>query len=249
LSYLAAWDVRRGRVFGRTAPKGGIKPGPTALVFLCETGPGQAIVYELTTGSMTTLPVVPAGDLAGVGRHWMAISYATDPMMPEHTSISYQFVNIATDEVLADSRRIGGSTYIDLNSPGLTRTACRPVSVPPTTELGVQAAGNLAFFGRVGVLLIGDGTGRVGIQRCGSSHIHSFRAYDLTFNSRVLLWPGDDLLQGLTEPQGRRFEVAVPHQCSYPALTSATLTDHALYLSGCGGQQSIYAATLPPTLR
>jgi hypothetical protein len=223
LSYLAAWDVRRGRVFGRTAPKGGIKPGPTALVFLCETGPGQAIVYELTTGSMTTLPVVPAGDLAGVGRHWMAISYATDPMMPEHTSISYQFVN--------------------------TRTACRPVSVPPTTELGVQAAGNLAFFGRVGVLLIGDGTGRVGIQRCGSSHIHSFRAYDLTFNNRVLLWPGDDLLQGLTEPQGRRFEVAVPHQCSYPALTSATLTDHALYLSGCGGQQSIYAATLPPTLR
>jgi hypothetical protein len=26
LTYLAAWDVRRGRVFGRTAPKGGIEP-------------------------------------------------------------------------------------------------------------------------------------------------------------------------------------------------------------------------------
>ncbi len=26
LCYLAAWDVRRGRVFGRSEPKGGIEP-------------------------------------------------------------------------------------------------------------------------------------------------------------------------------------------------------------------------------
>ena len=226
--------------------------GPTAILFNCLTGPGSTIAYNLATGSMSVFSTFSASLFSStIGARWVAFAYATDPT-DEHTTTSYRFANLLTGQIVADPRRIRGSTYINLDSPQLAQTACAPITVPAELDADVAyVPGDLEFFGRVGVRIYDVHDQQViGIQHCGSRHIQHYSTPGLVSNKRLLLWMFHNGrgLQGLTEPQGQQFAIPIPKTLTRQPIDSVTITDHTIYIT-TGVQEDIWTATLPAALR
>jgi hypothetical protein len=185
------------------------------------------------------------------GRYWLAYEQATCDADGQHCSVRNVFQNIQSGELRQDPS--GGSTAIDLNAPNLTRTVCRPLSVPTTlppynTE---PVPGSLIFYGSFALAIGGDrGASAAYLDRCGTRlHRLLTTADDPTpddlvrpaANTREVAWIAHPrpFLSALTLPGLQPFTIRLPNRlvgryCSPPDLrvcvAQIALTNHRLYL-------------------
>jgi hypothetical protein len=147
---------------------------PKAVVWRCTgIGTGEApdglFAQALPAGQITKLPFNDGFWIGGTD--WLQFSFI-EPN-GEHQPQPRVFLNPTTGRLVKDTTRVGGRRYPDLNSRGLFKTACRPVTVPRSYQSNVQrdVPGNLSFYGSVAVKSdVGD-RGHMSQQRCGSRTI------------------------------------------------------------------------------
>jgi hypothetical protein len=195
--------------------------------------------------------------LLAAGRSWLEFQQATCTAN-YHAPCSARnlFQNIWTGAVREDPS--GPITMVDLNSPNLTRTVCRPLSVPGN--------GSLTFHGNFALSSLTDNklNTTVYLERCGT-RLHRLVAPANTYvggaltgiNAHEVLWmahPGP-LLTGLTLPGLKRFTIRLPQRllgssCTSPddyrdCMSMIALTNKRLYILTASYPSQVWAAPAP----
>jgi hypothetical protein len=165
--------------------------GPTVLIDQCgEAGQPPLEIYRLSSGQLSPLNV--AGVPSKIGTAWLELQQ-TGPL--EHSVTTEVFANLATGQVVTNPQRSAGRTYADLSASGLSRTACRPLTVPTSIDGSAEAyvPGSLTFLGSLGIRSNASRTGRVTLQRCGSHAVARVSVGDgFVKNRSIMVWSGPD---------------------------------------------------------
>jgi hypothetical protein len=234
------------------------------VLFNCSTnGTPAPELYSPSTGGWQTVSPSPAithpcGDatypcdieyfLAAAGSYWLEYIESDCPMA-EHCSYGNVFQNIDTGEVRKDPS--GGRTTIDLNASNLTRTVCRPLSVPMASQVYAGPGPGSLIFYRSFALAIGTDENAVPgvyLERCGT-HLQRLLTKGPypgalmapAANTHEVVWlPGPrPFLSVLSLPALQRFTIRLPERilggaCSPPDYTTCiskiALTEHTLYI-------------------
>lgn len=155
--------------------------GPWLSLDCANTGAGGLPLYQLATGDWRTVNLFcNSGQPAyiytcrptGLGANWIAVTYG--PTCYEHYcpgTGAAQSIWTAQSTGLPPTPP-GGGQVIDLNSPTLVRTVCRPLRVPASTEPyeSQQGPGSLTFYGPFAVTSgnLPDGIPYAYLARCRS---------------------------------------------------------------------------------
>ncbi len=184
------------------------------------------------------------------------------------------FQSLRTGQAIADPS--GGSTTVNLDSPGLTEKVCTPLTVPRVSFSPYgDRPGSLT---PAGAFEIAAGNGGAYLERCGS-HLHEFLTAGVLSrsaapsestagcaslacppdaNAHAIIWEAPaGRLSGIFLPSRQRFSIPVPARVD-PSLGigadyQLALTTTTLYLNvgarpGHRGIWTIPAPTPPPTI-
>jgi hypothetical protein len=159
--------------------------------------------------------------------------------------ITHTFYNITTG-ARRHAPHQTAATIIDLASPTLVRTVCRPLRVP--------SGGSLTFYGSFAVAT--DKAGNLSLERCGS---HMQIPIDqrnsaglrgsLLASDRAVLWPAMDAagawqtLDGVLLPSLRRITIPLPQRVTLPGGGFVALDSYKLYSTNIDGE--LWSAGLP----
>lgn len=202
----------------------------------------QVALYGLADGRWRTVAIAPTSDCAAasdctlqpvsVGARWLMVSEEWDCMLHGCANAT-EYVDILTGQLApanaAAAIRPGGDQTLDLDSPTLTRTLCRPLREPAgavfpdgrftLAETFTQSQYQAAL---------------VTVERCGSRHRLRFGPLGAwAANSSVIVWdaagPGH-AFSGARLATGRRFRLPVSRPLRRLKSWSFYLTDQRLYL-------------------
>jgi hypothetical protein len=173
----------------------------------------------------------------GIGAHWLAFSVDCGYHCADSSTA---FQNLRTGEVLPAPAgwKPGGHQIPDLDSVGLVRSLCKPLTVPtgPTDPYTDRTApGVLEFAGPFAVASAWSGHVNQQpdyvLERCGT-RLHQLLAtasgayFPPGVTSRAVVWPGSGTtvgtIQGLLLPSRRRFALAAPRAASGSRAASTT---------------------------
>jgi hypothetical protein len=210
--------------------------GPTVLFWTCQPSPSYAPTFamqQLSTGQIATPPPgLEPSDILGSQWEQQPVQAPGNEYNPTYKA----FVNLDTGRTVADTSRIGGSTYPDLNDPALFRTACSPVTMPSSYDSYAKTVvpGSLFFFGSVAVGTNQTGGGLLRVQRCGSTQILDIHAGLQTVHNRhIFLWEHPlavpRQLDGIVPSTDRRFTIPIPQRVD-TASDLIALNNRTIYL-------------------
>jgi hypothetical protein len=199
----------------------------------------------------------------GAGSAWLQYDHESCDTGGQHCSSSSVFQNLSTGELRQDPS--GGATTVDLNAPNLSRTVCRPLTVPTTFELYAPGPvpGSLTFHGSFALAIGGGGENgpRVYLERCGT-HLHRLlttapleQSVVVGANTHEVIWMSHPhFLSALTLPGLRPFTIRLPRRliartCSpddYSAcVAQIALTSRRLYLLTASYPAQLWTAPNP----
>jgi hypothetical protein len=221
--------------------------------------------FEAFTGVAAYLDCVrDCLPIAAVGAHWVAFVV---PPLNYHDYPAFAFQNLQTSPVLEDDPA-SSTTSLDLNSPQLAQSVCRPLTLPPVVSAVGSGWGSLTFLDDG--FAVASGNDGAYLERCGS-HLHEFltqtRAVDgessylcpylvcpPVNNSREIVWPagaslafGPRGITGIFLPSRERFAIPVPAKVLAAGILplGLALTPTRLYVSTNDGIFTTKAPTGP----
>jgi hypothetical protein len=215
-------------------------------------------IAGLEAGNPGCPPTAPAACTVApvaIGAQWIEfrISWNDDPQAPPPTYAAQNIWNGKVRHIPAGSLT-GGHTILNLNSPQLTQTLCRPVTGAANKSfLPGTATIEGSFVISTGVVNSGWAEpvqdGHVYIQRCGSRRrvLIDPENFPLAANAHAVLWgssPASATMTGLLLPSLRRFTVNAPSHEVFP-----TLADRALYFDNQNRAVWSTLSRFPPTRR
>jgi hypothetical protein len=156
---------------------------------------------------------------------------------------SVRFFNITTHQIRRNGPKSGG-TILDLDSPTLARSVCKPLRAPADGTLTV-----------LGTFAVETGASGSFLEQCGSSRkmpigvgAESLAGHGILANLHAVAWVlpatgGSEQLSGLLLPSLRTFTLVLP--ANITGLGAATLDSSRLYVADADG--NVWAAAFPPT--
>jgi hypothetical protein len=105
--------------------------------------------------------------IAAVGAHWVAFVV---PPLNYHDYPAFAFQNLQTSQVV-ENDPASSTTSLDLNSPQLVQSICRPLTLPPVVSAVGSGWGSLTFLNDGFAIAFGNDGAY--LERCGS-HLHEF---------------------------------------------------------------------------
>lgn len=206
---------------------GGSGNGPFQL-YNIQTGSFQSLIGNAPYGYCTT-NCIP---ITAIGADWVAF---LAPAGDYHDRPVPVFQSLRNGQVLSDPAN--SLTGIDLDSPQLAQSICRPLSLPVVSDADSTGWGSLTFDDG---FAIASGSSGDYLERCGS-RLHEFLTYSGTASSaHEIIWQSASRrLAGIFLPDRQRFTVDVPAKVdpsgiagtpAYSDRYGLTLTATRLYL-------------------
>jgi hypothetical protein len=202
--------------------------GAPWLAFGCGPGFLDTELYNIPAGRFQSLTsrapyeycTSDCLSVAAIGSHWAAFSApAGDP----RDYPSFEFQNLQTGQVV-DNDPANATHGLDLNSPQLVQSICRPLSLPRVSNGYTSGWGSLTFDDG---FAIASGGGGAYLERCGSP-LHEFLTFTTpsnvngiawcpyldcspASNAHEIIWPSEaGRLRGIFLPDRRRFTIQLP---------------------------------------
>ena len=234
--------------------------GARWVAFSCGD-PQSFELYNIPTGRLEPFTGLPPYmdcirdclPIVAIGAHWVA--FVVLPLN-YHDYPEFVFQNLQIGQVL-ENDPADSTTSIDLNSPQLVRSICRPLSLPVVVSPVGSGWGSLSFLDDG--FAIASGNGGAYLERCGS-HLHEFLTYTTPDNGahwglcpyldcppvdnlREIVWPSADGVTGMFLPSRQRFTIRAPANVDAGGITQLALTPTRLYLSS--GLHGIFSTKTP----
>jgi hypothetical protein len=210
---------------------------------------GELELYRLPGGPWRTL-ATPAdcqgqNSAAGmsqclpdaVGADWIELAFSC-----YHCQTSYRYENIATGAETSYSPSSG--SVLDLSSPTLRQSVCRP--------LGIPTDGSLSFDGSYAIVQERHGTGNALLEQCGERRVLLLGSdiYVSSNSPSMIVWRPDVFgasvtLGGLFLPSRQPFTLGLPEAIVNSGVNVLTVTPRHIYVFGVNGLGTLWVANRP----